>query len=230
MTYANGDQYIGEYKDGKRYGQGTYTFANGRVKEGVWNGKSMKANEDVPIYDYEESVVIIEDLQGGLGTGFYVRDELIITNQHVVGDRKYLTIKNKEGESFIGQVLKTDLGSDLAVLTTTQSGKPLELKPGCSVKKGEVVTTIGHPSGYEYSLTKGIISSVRTMDNPFIPGAGKIEYIQIDAPINPGNSGGPLIDSNGYVVGVNTWGARGDNLGFSIHCSEVEEFLKKYVP
>ncbi|SVE40571.1 uncharacterized protein METZ01_LOCUS493425, partial [marine metagenome] len=55
-------------------------------------------------------------------------------------------------------------------------------------------------------------------------------YIQIDAPINPGNSGGPLIDSNGYVVGVNTWGARGDNLGFSIHCSEVEEFLKKYVP
>ena len=45
----------------------------------------------------------------------------------------YLLIK--EGESFIGRVLETDLGSDLAVLTTTQSGKPLELKPGCSVKK-----------------------------------------------------------------------------------------------
>ena len=214
----------------KKYDVGMIQLTTNQKKKEPKFSKSKKVNEDVPIYDYEESVVIIEDLQGGLGTGFYIRDVLIITNQHVVGNKKYMTIKNKEGESFIGQVLKTDLGSDLAILTTTQSGEPLELKSGCSVKKGEVVTTIGHPNGYEYSLTKGIISSVRTMDNPFIPGAGKIKYIQIDAPINPGNSGGPLIDSNGYVIGVNTWGARGDNLGFSIHCSEVEEFLKKYVP
>ena len=184
--------------------------------------------KDSATYDYEESVLVIEDLQGGLGTGFYVRDELIMTNAHVVGDKKYMTIRNKEGESFIGQVLKKDLGSDLAVLTTKLSGKPLELKPGCKIKRGEDVTTIGHPKGFEYSLTKGIVSSVRSMH--LIPGASRVRYIQIDAPLNPGNSGGPLMDSNGYVIGVNTWGYEGNSLNFSIHCSEIKRFIEKYIP
>ena len=190
--------------------------------------QSNKMKKDSATYDYEESVLVIEDLQGGLGTGFYVRDELIMTNAHVVGDKKYMTIRNKEGESFIGQVLKKDLGSDLAVLTTKLSGKPLELKPGCKIKRGEDVTTIGHPKGFEYSLTKGIVSSVRSMH--LIPGASRVRYIQIDAPLNPGNSGGPLMDSNGYVIGVNTWGYEGNSLNFSIHCSEIKRFIEKYIP
>ena len=215
----------------KEFHTGMRQVAVNQEKKSSKVTKSNTRKEDSGAYEYEDSVLIIEDLSGGLGTGFYIRDELIMTNAHVVGDKKYMTIKNNTGESFVAQVLKTDLGSDLAVLTTKQSGKPLEFKSGCSVKTGEDVTTIGHPKGFEYSLTKGIVSRVRTMNNPFIPGAGRIKYIQIDAAINPGNSGGPLIDRNGYVIGVNTWGAVGfNNLGFSIHCSEVEKFLEKYIP
>lgn len=215
----------------KEFHTGMRQVAVNQEKKSSKVTKSNTRKEDSGAYEYEDSVLIIENLSGGLGTGFYIRDKLIMTNAHVVGDKKFMTIKNNTGESFVARVLKTDLGSDLAVLTTKQSGKPLEFKPGCSVKTGEDVTTIGHPKGFEYSLTKGIVSRVRTMNNPFIPGAGRIKYIQIDAAINPGNSGGPLIDSNGYVIGVNTWGAVGfDNLGFSIHCSEIEKFLEKYIP
>src|SRR5262249_38235081 len=52
-------------------------------------------------------------------------------------------------------------------------------------------------------------------------------WVQTSAPISSGNSGGPLLDDAGTVVGVNTWIADGQNLGFSIHIGHVLDLLAK---
>ncbi len=58
-----------------------------------------------------------------------------------------------------------------------------------------------------------------------------LKYIQIDAAINPGNSGGPLVNSNGEIVGVNTFIIKGgDNLGFALPVNELKAALDQYAP
>tara|TARA_B100001250_G_scaffold414494_1_gene453240 strand:- start:3031 stop:5709 length:2679 start_codon:yes stop_codon:yes gene_type:complete len=191
-------------------------------------GIARSKNKD-SVIDYADSVVVIEDLRGSSGAGFYIRDQLIMTNAHVVEDKKYLNIKSESGESFIGEVLMKDLSSDLAVINVKRKGLPIKTKPGCSVRRGEEVVAIGHPEGFDFSLTKGIVSGLRT--KKLFTGGKSVRVIQIDANITYGNSGGPLIDNDGYLIGVNSYGeGEADFLDFSIHCSEVEKFLQEYIP
>jgi len=191
--------------------------------------QTARSIKDKSIYDYGNSVVIIKDLKGGSGAGFYIKDQMIMTNAHVVDGKKYLTIENEDGKSFIGEVLMTDLDSDLAVLSVKESSKALQIKPGCSVRRGQDILTVGHPEGYNYTMTKGIVSNIRT--KRLKAGGSYKRVIQIDANITFGSSGGPLIDEDGYVIGVNTFGdSSAEFLDFSIHCDEIEEFIEKYVP
>jgi serine protease Do len=91
-----------------------------------------------------------------------------------------------------------------------------------NVRQGETVFAFGSPQGLRNSVTHGIISAVARQTDPDSP----LVYIQTDAPINPGNSGGPLVNTNGEVVGVNTFilsesgGAEG--LGFAIPCGVLQ--------
>ncbi len=99
------------------------------------------------------------------------------------------------------------------------------------MKKGQLVLAFGNPEGLENSVTMGVVSSVARQANPGVASV----FIQTDAPINPGNSGGPLVDTNGELVGINTFilsesgGSQG--LGFAIPSSVVKfvyEELRKY--
>jgi ribosomal protein L40E len=86
------------------------------------------------------------------------------------------------------------------------------------------VIAIGHPLGYEFTVTRGIVStSKRILQN--------VEYIQTDVPINPGNSGGPLIDEEGEILGINTW-MRSDaqNIGFAIPIRYILDALEEIEP
>ncbi len=107
--------------------------------------------------------------------------------------------------------------TDLALLKIDQTGLPtLSLGSHRPVHQGELVFALGSPEGLENSVTMGVVSSVARQADPSRP----MVYIQTDAPINPGNSGGPLVDSEGYVVGINTFilSAAGgsEGLGFAI--------------
>jgi S1-C subfamily serine protease len=176
-------------------------------------------------YELEDSIMVVSNLQGS-GTAFYINDNYLITNQHVVEESNFVTLRNQEGDSFTAEVIDTDIATDLALIKSNTEGIALTLHPTCDVKRREDVFTIGHPVGYEYSTTRGIISAIRTIPNPFYKATGLKKYIQIDAPISPGNSGGPLFNSSSQVIGVNTWGDnQGQNLNFSVHCSELKEFL-----
>ena len=98
---------------------------------------------------------------------------------------------------------------------------PVKIKKNPTIIGKEVVA-IGSPFGYEYSISKGIISAIRQQGT----------MIQTDAAINGGNSGGPLIEKSGCVVGMNTAGIGETNtgLGFAISNKVLNRFVKKFLP
>lgn len=122
--------------------------------------------------------------------------------------------------------------SDLALLKINQTGLPtLSLGSRRPVYQGELVFAMGSPEGLQNSVTMGVVSSVGRQADPSRP----LVYIQTDAPINPGNSGGPLVDADGYVIGINTFilsqGGGSEGLGFAIPAQIVRfvyESLRKY--
>jgi serine protease Do len=122
--------------------------------------------------------------------------------------------------------------TDLALLKIDQTGLPtLSLGSRRPVHQGELVFAMGSPEGLENSVTMGVVSSVARQADPSRP----MVYIQTDAPINPGNSGGPLVDTDGYVVGINTFilseAGGSEGLGFAIPARIVHfvyESLRKY--
>src|SRR5229473_93408 len=125
-----------------------------------------------------------------------------------------------------------DKDIDLALLKVEGHDFPtLQLGPIRSVHPGEFVMAIGSPEGLQNSVTLGIVSSVWRQPDPDRP----MVYVQTDAPINPGNSGGPLVDLDGYMVGLNTFilteGGGSEGLGFAIPARIVQcvyEDLRRY--
>ena len=187
---------------------------------------SIKNSEE---YEIEDSILVIDTLEG-MGTGFYVRENFVISNQHVVDESSFVNLRDMTGNAFTGKVVATDISTDLALIKVSQNGIPLQFKEGCSVKRRENVFTVGHPKGYEYSTSRGIVSSIRNIENPFYKATGLKMYIQIDAPISSGNSGGPLFNADEKVIGVNTWSKTdGQNLNFAVHCSEVQNFINQNI-
>lgn len=186
---------------------------------------SPKATTTTPDQRFN-SVVIVLNPKGQLGTGFYISDKTIITNQHVVEGSDYPEIKLFSGETLVGKVIKIDLGLDLALVKVSRGGKALELFED-DIEPGLSVDAIGHPKGLTFSLTRGIVSAIRYIPNPFMAGSRKMLVIQTDAAINPGNSGGPLLIGT-RVIGINSQKLSGngvEGLGFALHFSEVKQFL-----
>ena len=173
------------------------------------------------------SVVIVSLPSDGLGTGFYVAPDIILTAEHVVGDTRFVKLTNYEGEEFDGRVIDRDSQRDLALISTNKAGKPLQIFNG-DLQLGSTVEAIGHPKGYSYSITRGVISALRLQSS--VVGsrlARQVEFVQSDTPISNGNSGGPLLLGE-KVVGVASWirvdkGAQ--NLNFSVSANEISAYL-----
>ncbi len=167
------------------------------------------------------SVVIVRTADGH-GTGFYVEPHRIITNAHVVGSIRTISLETASGEKFTGVVRKRDIGRDLALIEVTKPGQPVELA-GHIVRQGDTVEAIGHPRGYFFSLTRGVVSALRR--HRLEAGADHVQVIQMDTTIAPGNSGGPLY-SKDKVIGINTFGRRDSSgLNFAVHSAEIAIFL-----
>lgn len=164
-----------------------------------------------------------------LGSGFYVQDKIIITNEHVVrGGSRFIIRRIGENKSYPAKLFVTTKRLDLAALrlTDTSAGaKSLPLEPqingqsgSSQIGVGEPVVTIGNPRGLQGSVSSGIVSGFRITD-------GK-KMIQITAPISPGSSGGPVFDARGTVIGVATATLRdGQNLNFAVPATYIPDVL-----
>lgn len=138
------------------------------------------------------------------GTGFFLSDSgLIITNKHVVSEYIYVKIKTYDDKEYDGQVFLGNPSLDYAfIFTNAPVKKTLKFVDSSSVKIAEKVVAIGHPFGYSFTVTDGIISTIARQS--VVPGLNSIGFLQLDLDINPGNSGGPLIRPNGNVIGMIT--------------------------
>jgi serine protease Do len=156
----------------------------------------------IRLYEKASPAVVAIALGSGHGSGFIVSpDGLVLTNAHVVQDSpKTVAVVLADGKQVLADVVGfASDGLDLAALKIrNQKNLPfLPLASPGSARVGQSVYAIGTPLELELrnTLTSGVISRIDT----------KSGLIQHDAAINPGNSGGPLLNSNGQVIGVNTW-------------------------
>jgi S1-C subfamily serine protease len=108
---------------------------------------------------------------------------------------------------------------------------PSILSESSDLQVGQNVYAIGNPFGLNGTMTTGIISSIRSVQEPQGPTIDKA--LQTDAAINPGNSGGPLLNSRGEVIGMNTLIATGgaeqnSGIGFAIPIDTIKAVLSDY--
>ncbi len=175
-----------------------------------------------------------EQFGTGQGTGFIIDKDRgwILTNAHVA-KRSPATVEIALGDAEVDWIpvarIYADNYLDIAVVKVAPEKLPADAtqaKLGCGqeVKQGSAVVAYGHPISLNFTATRGIVSSVRTL--------GYQEFVQMDANINPGNSGGPLLAVDAAeVIGVNTAnfpGAPGLGLATSIrHVCPIIDLLRK---
>ena len=145
--------------------------------------------------------------ESGHGTGFFVDNKgLILTNQHVVANSEYLAVQFDRSHKIPAKLIAADPQKDVALLSVNMAAlpnaSPAPLYRGGAgktpVQEGERVFTIGSPLSLDKIITTGIVSKVEP------------HTIMSDININPGNSGGPLFNAAGQVIGLTTFGTRGE--------------------
>ena len=222
---------------------------------GTGSGLELTEAEAAPAYDAEEqnniavykrvlpSVVNITSTtlvfnffygtvpQQGQGSGFVLdKTGHVLTNYHVVaganrGIEVMLSIKRR----YAAKVVGTDKAHDLALLQIDAPDlQPVTLADSSQLNVGQKVYAIGNPFGLSGTMTRGIISSIRSIRGS--EGAPIEDAIQTDAAINPGNSGGPLLNSRGEVIGINTMIAsngadQSSGIGFAIPVNTAKAVL-----
>ena len=169
--------------------------------------------------------------QKGQGSGF-VLDKAghVLTNFHVVqGANRGIEVLLSNKHRYAAKVVGTDKLHDLALLQIDAPNlEPVTLADSTQLAVGQKVYAIGNPFGLNGTMTRGIISSIRSIRGS--EGAPIEDAIQTDAAINPGNSGGPLLNSRGEVIGINTMIAsngaeQSSGIGFAIPINTAKAVL-----
>ncbi len=186
--------------------------------------------------------VPIEREVSSMGSGFIISDDgLVVTNQHVANKHaKKIVVSLPDGSQYEAKVLGADELADLALLKIQgdRAFPTVDFGNSDSVLVGEWSLAVGNPFGLfesaQPSVTVGVISAVNRdfRPNPNEPRV-YMDMIQTDAAINRGNSGGPLVDSEGKVIGVNTFIYTGGTsngfvgLGFAIPSNRVQKIIEQ---
>jgi serine protease Do len=162
----------------------------------------------------------------GIGSGVIYRpDGYVITNNHVVRGATGVNVAFADGSTERGEVVGTDPTTDIAVVKVNRDDLPAASFADADPIVGQTAVAVGSPSGFESTVTSGIVSGTgREVPAQYTGGqqdSALVDLIQTDAAISPGNSGGALADREGRVIGVNVAylppGETGaENIGFAI--------------
>ena len=233
-------------------GLGRFSFLNAR---GSGSPLELTEADAAPAYDAEEqnnigiykrvlpSVVNITSTtlvfnffygtvpQHGQGSGFILdKSGHVLTNYHVVeGANRGIEVMLSNKHRYPAKVVGTDRVHDLALLQIDAPNlQAVTLADSSELAVGQKVYAIGNPFGLSGTMTRGIISSIRSIRGA--EGAPIEDAIQTDAAINPGNSGGPLLNSRGEVIGINTMIAsngadQSSGIGFAIPINTAKAVL-----
>ncbi len=152
--------------------------------------------------------------QQGQGSGFVLdKQGHILTNNHVIDNAQLVEVTLSNKKKYKATLVGADRNHDIALLQIKDAPDltPATLAESNNLVVGQKVYAIGNPFGFSGTMTRGIISAIRSIA---LPAGNKIEdAIQTDASVNPGNSGGPLLNSRGEVIGITTLIASNPNGG-----------------
>ncbi len=177
-----------------------------------------------------------------MGSGFIIsEDGLVVTNQHVIGNNPTeIMVVTNIGETYEAKLIGSDELTDLALLQikSDEVFEFVEFSDSDEIIVGEWAIAMGNPFGLfedgQPTVTVGVVSATNrdfraNPNNPRI----YIDMIQTDAAINRGNSGGPLLNSEGKVIGVNTFIYTGGTsagfvgLSFAIPSNRVDRIISQ---
>ena len=216
------------------------------ITEAANNSESLDSEEQNNISVYRKNIGSVVNVtsravtldffyglvpQEGQGSGFIIdREGHILTNYHVIDGARQIDVTLHNRKKYRATVVGTDRSHDLAIVQIKAPDlNPMTMGDSRNLQVGQKVYAIGNPFGLSGTLTSGIVSSIRQVQEP--DGVTIDEAIQTDAAINPGNSGGPLLNSRGEVIGINTMiaGNPGVNqsagIGFAIPVNTAKAVL-----
>ena len=183
--------------------------------------------QEIARRSFQSTVALEMELTNGdrvpLGSGFFVAQDLIATNLHVVHGvlTCYAKLVNQTREHLVEGYTHIDVEHDLIILKVTGINAPkLPWSDNDDTQVGETIYAVGNPRGLQGTFSDGIISSVR--------GDANDKIIQMTAPTSPGSSGGPVLNQQGKVIGVSFASLRdGQNLNFVIPSNYFSALLAK---
>ena len=167
--------------------------------------------------------VVLVETPTGIGSGFFIAPDTLLTNVHVVGASTSVTLRRRDGRTLTGRVETTAPELDIAIIKITSPNADqatLPMGSGANARPGQEVIALGTPLGLQNTVTRGIVSAVREV--------GGLTLVQTDAAINPGNSGGPLLDRSGQVIGITTMGmgaSVAQGLSFAVAIEHAQALL-----
>jgi S1-C subfamily serine protease len=192
-------------------------------------GSVVNITSRVMTYDFFYGLVP----QEGQGSGFVIdKQGHILTNYHVIADARQVEVTLHNRKKYKATIVGTDKSHDLAIVQIKAPDlQPITLGDSTNLQVGQKVYAIGNPFGLAGTLTRGIVSSIRQVQEP--DGLVIDEAIQTDAAINPGNSGGPLLNWHGEVIGINTMIAssvgQSAGIGFAIPINTAKAVVNDLV-
>ena len=192
-------------------------------------GSVVNITSRVMTYDFFYGLVP----QEGQGSGFvFDKEGHILTNYHVIADARQVEVTLHNRKKYKATIVGTDKSHDLAIVQIKAPDlQPMILGDSTNLQVGQKVYAIGNPFGLAGTLTRGIVSSIRQVQEP--DGLVIEEAIQTDAAINPGNSGGPLLNWHGEVIGINTMIAssvgQSAGIGFAIPINTAKAVVNDLV-
>ncbi len=206
--------------------------------------ESLDSEEQVNVTVYKKAVPAVVNIKSrsvsfnffygvvpeeGQGSGFILDKEgHILTNYHVIANARQIEATLYNRKTYKAELIGVDRSHDLAIIKISGSGfTPAVLGDSHGLQVGQKVYAIGNPFGLAGTMTRGIVSSIRSVQEP--DGVIIDEAIQTDAAINPGNSGGPLLNSRGEVIGINTMIAssvgQSAGIGFAVPINTAKAVL-----
>ena len=211
-----------------------------KVKNAVVSVITYSDSSNQGVFEKEEN----SDSQiSSEGSGVIYKKEgkyaYLVTNTHVINGAKKVDILLADGNKVPGEVVGSDVYSDIAVvrISADKAKAVAEFGDSNQLTVGETAIAIGSPLGTDYanSVTQGIISSQGRNVNLKADNGQNISTraLQTDAAINPGNSGGPLINIQGQVIGItsskisNNGQTSVEGMGFAIPANDVVNIIKQ---
>ena len=222
------------------------------ILKDIENSNQMRSGYGAEVYNSIVSSTVLINSHFGHGSGILINnDGWIITNYHVIENNNNSYNKNlsvsfcpletgkdiNNQKTYVAKTIKVDPKRDLALIKLNHISNPLINKPAKLQSTNETlnigmdVHAIGHPNGFYCTYTYGRISQIRVNHdwNYDKTRRYKATVIQTDTAINPGNSGGPLINNDGEIIGIATFGAENaEGLNFAVASSEIVDFINNF--